>query len=128
MSNYNNDPNKNILNTGILTVYFNKDINSFEIIVYQNDLYKYETFEEPLNIKDKHITDIYINDKKYLIKIYMTKISLFDTPYKKISLNIFNDKIRRKSRMISILNNDKIYSRLKEIEESIKLKIKVTKL
>ena len=128
MSNYNNDPNKNILNTGILTVYFNKDINSFEIIVYQNDLYKYETLEEPLNIKDKHITDIYINDKKYLIKIYMTKISLVDTPYKKISLDIFNDKIRRKSRMVSILNNDRIYSRLKEIEENIKLKIKVSKL
>ena len=122
---YNNDPRKKIINTGILTVHYNKEYDSFEVIVYQNDLYKYQSILEPLNESDKHIADIYIVDKKYLLKIYMTKISLFNSPYKKISLDLFNDKIRRKARMTSILNNDVIYQRLKEIEENIKLKLKL---
>jgi hypothetical protein len=118
---YNDDPNKLIHNSSIITVIFNNDNNVLDVILYQNEDYKYQTLKSFIHENDKHITDLYFYEYSFLLKIYMTKINPKSNLYKKISIDIFNDNIRRQYKMFGILTSEKIYPKLKDIEYQIKL-------
>jgi hypothetical protein len=75
MSYYLNDPKKPILNSSIITIIFNHINNVLDVILYQNDDYKYQTSKTSINDSDKHVTDLYFPEYNFLLKIYMTKIN-----------------------------------------------------
>jgi hypothetical protein len=128
MSYYLNDPKKPILNSSIITIIFNHINNVLDVILYQNNDYKYQTSKSSIDESDKHITDLYFPEYNFLLKIYITKTKPSDKNYKNISIDIFNDKIRLKHKMSGILSEHKIYQKLKDIEYNIKLKKYVSKL